>query len=250
MGGDHPRENGTMIEQRNSHGRARSRAANPPSAGKHDRRWFALALALLVLLTGLLAARPAPAATDPSAFVQQLTEKMLGELRTDRAVKEGDQGRISQLVDTHVMPNVNFERMTALSVGRGWREATPQQRTQLTKEFRALLIRTYSGAFSAVRDQTVRMLPFRGDAAQDKEALVRTEIVQPRGEPIQIDYRLERSGNGWKIFDVNVLGVWLVQTYRGQFQQEISTGGIDGLIKSLAEKNRSGATEPPPARKS
>jgi phospholipid transport system substrate-binding protein len=118
----------------------------------------------------------------------------------------------------------------------------------LRKEFRALLLRTYSGAFSEVRDQTVRMRPFRGDAEKDNEVLVRTEIVQPRGEPIQLDYRLEKAGDGWKIFDVNVLGVWLVQTYRNQFAQEISSGGIDGLIKSLAEKNRTGAPEPPPKK--
>ena len=160
--------------------------------------------------------------------------------------QRGDQGRISAIVDTTIMPNVDFARMTALSVGRGWRDATPDQKAQLSKEFRTLLVRTYSGAFSAVRDQTVRMRPFRGDAAADKEVVVRSEIVQPRGEPIQIDYRMSRAADSWKIFDVNVMGVWLVQTYRNQFAQEIGKGGVDGLIRSLVEKNK-GAAPPMPS---
>ncbi len=140
------------------------------------------------------------------------------------------------------MPHVNFERMTALSVGRAWREATPEQKKQLMKEFRILLLRTYSNAFTAVRDQSIRMKPFRGNAS-DEEVVVRSEIVQTRGEPIQLDYRLEQADKSWKIYDVNVLGVWLVQTYRNQFAQEISAGGIDGLIKSLADKNSSFAVK-------
>ncbi|MET0506761.1 MAG: ABC transporter substrate-binding protein [Burkholderiaceae bacterium] len=238
-----------MNDRRHSIDRTRSHAlARRPAPQGDRRRWFALALAALTLIAVFAAARPARAAVAPDKFVQQLTEKMLAELKADKAVQSGDQKRIGQLVDTNIMPNVNFERMTALSVGRGWRDASPAQREQLRKEFRALLLRTYSGAFAEVRDQTVRMRPFRGDAEKDNEVLVRTEIVQPRGEPIQLDYRLEKSGDGWKIFDVNVLGVWLVQTYRNQFAQEITSGGIDGLIKSLAEKNRSGAAESPPTK--
>jgi phospholipid transport system substrate-binding protein len=175
---------------------------------------------------------------DPNKFVQELSAKVIDQIKGDKQLQEGDIKRISELVDTTLMPHVNFERMTALAVGRAWREATPEQKKQLMTEFRILLLRTYSNAFTAVRDQSVRMKPFRGDVGAD-EVIVRSEIVQPRGEPIQLDYRLEKADKAWKIYDVNVLGVWLVQTYRNQFAQEISAGGIDGLIKSLAEKNKS-----------
>jgi phospholipid transport system substrate-binding protein len=174
----------------------------------------------------------------PDKFVEDLSGKVIELLKTDKQIQGGDVKRISELVDTTLMPHVNFERMTALSVGRAWREATPEQKKQLMAEFRILLLRTYSNAFTAVRDQSVNMKQFRGNPA-DTEVIVRSEIVQARGEPIQLDYRLEKSDSAWKIYDVNVLGVWLVQTYRNQFAQEISAGGIDGLIKSLAEKNKS-----------
>ena len=179
---------------------------------------------------------------EPNKFVEDLSAKVIDQIKGDQQIKEGDLKRISDLVDSTLMPHVNFERMTALSVGRAWREATPEQKKQLMSEFRILLLRTYSNAFTAVRDQSVRMKPFRGDAGAD-EVIVRSEIVQARGEPIQLDYRLEKADKGWKIYDVNVLGVWLVQTYRNQFAQEISAGGIDGLIKCLAEKNKSVASQ-------
>ena len=175
---------------------------------------------------------------DPNKFVEDLSAKVIDQIKGDKQLQDGDIKRISELVDTTLMPHVNFERMTALAVGRAWREATPEQKKQLMTEFRILLLRTYSNAFTAVRDQSVRMKPFRGDTAAD-ELIVRSEIVQARGEPIQLDYRLEKADKSWKIYDVNVLGVWLVQTYRNQFAQEISAGGIDGLIKSLADKNKS-----------
>lgn len=193
--------------------------------------------ALATLISAVFFAGGAWAQAAPNAFVESLSTKVIEQVRSDPKIKAGDIGRVSQVVDTTLMPHVNFERMTALSVGRGWREATPEQKKQLMTEFRALLLRTYANAFTAVSDQTIRMKPFRGDAA-DSEVLVRSEIVQPRGEPIQLDYRLEKADNAWKIYDVNVLGVWLVQTYRNQFAQEISAGGLDGLIKSLAEKNK------------
>ena len=135
------------------------------------------------------------------------------------------------------MPSVNFQRMTALSLGRNWRAATPEQQKQLMVEYRALLLRTYAGAVSTVKELTLRMKPLRADPA-DAEVIVRTELVRPRGDPIQIDYRLEKNGDSWRIFDVNVLGVWLVETYRNQFAQEVTAKGIDGLIKSLGDKTR------------
>lgn len=216
--------------------------ARPHGADGRRRFWLTTGLVLLALVATITSIRPAHAAApDPNTFVEKLTNQVLDDLKGDAAVQKGDQGRISEIVDKQIMPNVDFERMTALSVGRGWRDATPDQKAQLSKEFRTLLVRTYSGAFSAVRDQTVRMRPFRGDAAADKEVVVRSEIVQSRGDPISIDYRMSRDADSWKIFDVNVMGVWLVQTYRNQFAQEIANGGIDGLIKSLADKNKANA---------
>ena len=193
---------------------------------------------LMAALLALPFAGSALAQSAPNDFVETLSNKVLDQVRSDTKLQSGDVRGVATLVETTLMPNVNFERMTALSVGRPWREATPEQRKQLMAEFRVLLVRTYANAFAAVRDQTIRMRPFRGEA-KDTEVIVRSEVVQPRGEPIQLDYRLEKAGEGWKIYDVNVLGVWLVQTYRNQFAQEISAGGIDGLIKSLAEKNKS-----------
>ena len=143
------------------------------------------------------------------------------------------------LVDTKVMPNVNFQRMTASAVGPAWRQATPEQQKRLQDEFKALLVRTYAGALDQVSDQTVTVRPFRG-SADDKEVVVRTE-VRGQGDPVQLDYRLEKTpgeAGGWKIFNINVLGVWLVDTYRSQFAQEISTKGIDGLIATLAARNK------------
>lgn len=176
-------------------------------------------------------------ASAPDKFIDTLSNDVLTRIKTDKAIQSGDFQRVASFVDAAIMPNVNFERMTALSVGRAWRQASAEQQKQLIVEFRALLLRTYSGALTQVSDKQVKVRPFRGDASAD-EVIVRSEIVGTRGDPIQLDYRLEKSGNGWKIYDVNVLGIWIVQTYREQFGQEIAAKGIDGLIRSLSEKNR------------
>lgn len=177
-------------------------------------------------------------AEAPDALVRRLSTEMIDRIKADRDLQSGDFKKISDLVDATVMPHVDFQRMTALAVGRNWRSASPEQQKLLMTEFRVLLLRTYSGALSSVKDQSVRMKPLRADPA-DTEVVVRSEVVQPRGEPIQLDYRLQKSGDTWRIYDVNVLGVWLVETYRNQFAQEVSARGIDGLIKSLTDKNRS-----------
>ena len=173
----------------------------------------------------------------PDLMVQRLSNDVLERIRTDRDIQNGDLRRVSEFVDATVMPKVDFARMTALAVGRNWRQATPEQQKQLMAEFRALLLRTYSGALSSARDVTLRLRPLRADPA-DTEIVVRSEILRPRSEPIQLDYRLQRTAEGWKIYDVNVLGIWLVESYRNQFAQEISANGIDGLIRTLVEKNR------------
>ena len=178
----------------------------------------------------------------PDAFVKRITNETLDAVRTDKSIKAGDINKIMQLVDTKLMQHVNFRRMTALATGPGWRKATPEQQDRLQAEFKLLLIRTYSGALTQITDQTIEVKPLRG-ASDDKNLVVQTE-VKGKGDPIQLDYRLEKTpgdGAGWKIFDLNVMGIWLVENYRSQFSKEINAGGMDGLIKSLSERNKSNA---------
>ncbi len=193
------------------------------------------ALWLLAACT-LFAAASVRAAEAPNEMIRRLSDEVLQRINADAALKAGDPRRIDQLVDNIVMPHVDFQRMTALAVGRSWRDATPEQRKQLMDLFRTLLIRTYSGALSQVGDQKVQMKPFRANPA-DTDVIVRSEVVQPGREPAQLDYRLRKVDDGWKIYDVNVLGIWLVETYRTQFAQEAAGGGVDALIRSLQQKN-------------
>ncbi len=207
-----------------------------------NRRTWARWLAGFTLAASLA---PAAFAADeaPDALIKRLSDEMLALIRSDAAIRGGDTNRIMSVVDSKVMPNVNFQRMTALAVGPAWRQATPEQRKRLQDEFKGLLVRTYSGALAQVGDETVAVKPLRA-APTDNEVLVRTEI-RGRGEPIQLDYRLERTpgeGAGWKIFNLNVLGVWLVETYRSQFAQEINAKGVDGLIETLASRNKAGGS--------
>jgi len=194
----------------------------------------------LALLFGALMLAPAlgaRAAEAPDALIQRLSTEMLETIKADKDLQAGDFAKLSSVVDSTVMPHVDFQRMTALAVGRNWRSATPEQQKRLMEEFRALLLRTYSGALSNVKEQKIRMKPMRSSPG-DTDVIVRTEVIQPARDPAQLDYRLYKVGDDWKIYDVNVLGVWLVETYRNQFAQEVSTSGIDGLIKSLTEKNQ------------
>ena len=198
---------------------------------------------LLAMLTAmlLLPAAVAFAAEAPEVLIERLSNEVLERIRNDKDLQAGEFAKVSGFVDTIVMPHVDFKRMTALAVGRNWRSATPEQQQRLMTEFRVLLIRTYSGALSGAKDRSVRMKPMRS-APEDNQVIVRTQVLQPRADPLQLDYRLEKTDGAWKIYDVNVLGVWLVETYRNQFAQEVSAGGIDGLIKSLSDKN--GASAP------
>ena len=179
---------------------------------------------------------PARADTAPDELIRQVSVEVIDAVKADKAIQAGDVGRIVTLVDTKVMPHVNFQRMTASAVGRNWRSATPEQQKRLQEEFKILLVRSYAGALTQVKDQTVQLKPLRANPG-DTEVVVRTEI-RGKGEPIQLDYRLEKAGDSWKIYDVNVLGVWLVEQYRSSFNQEIAASGIDGLIAKLAERNK------------
>ena len=203
------------------------------------RNWTRLAAALLGLTLSL--ALPLARAADeaPDEMIRRLSVDVLNTIKADKDVQNGDVRKIIAFVDSKVMPNVNFTRMTASAVGRNWRQATPEQQKRLQDEFKSMLVRTYAGALSQVKDQTINVKPLRGQAG-DTEVIVRTEILG-RGEPIQLDYRMEKAPGGWKIYDLNVLGVWMVETYRTQFAQEISARGIDGLIATLAQRNKNGA---------
>jgi phospholipid transport system substrate-binding protein len=198
-------------------------------------------LAAAVLATGVAGGWTLALAADeaPDAMMKRLSDEVLAIIRGDKALQSGDIGRIMQVVDTKIMPNVNFQRMTASAVGPAWRQATPEQRQRLQDEFKLLLVRTYAGALSQISDEAVVVKPLRA-APTDTDVIVRSEI-RGRGEPIQLDYRLEKTAGGWKIYNLNVLGVWLVETYRSQFAQEINAKGVDGLIASLAERNRANA---------
>lgn len=197
-------------------------------------RWMVTLFSALALLTASLSF--AQAAETPDAFIKRLSVDVLDTIKADKAIQGGDVSKIAALVDTKIMPNVNFLRMTSSSVGRAWRSATPEQQKRLEAEFKALLMRTYSGALSEVKDQSIVLKPLRM-AADDTEVVVRTEI-KGRSDPIALDYRVEKFGTSWKIYDLNVASVWLVETYRTQFAQEINANGIDGLIAKLAERNK------------
>lgn len=199
------------------------------------------------VLTGFLgfvllgSAQVSLASSDATAdvFIKRLTDEFLVTVKSDKTILSGDINKISVLVDQRVMPHVNFQRMTASAVGPGWRQATPEQQKRLQEEFKALLVRTYAGAVNQVNDQSIVVKPLRA-SPDDKEVIVRTE-VRGKGEPIQLDYRVEKAPDapaGWRIYNLNVLGVWLVDNYRTQFAAEVNAKGVDGLIASLAERNK------------
>ncbi len=196
-----------------------------------------LVLVAATVTASFMAVGSASAQEAPDALIKRVTTEAVERIGKDPELSSGNVKKINDLVETLVMPHVNFKKMTALAVGRSWRGATPEQQTQLMSEFRVLLVRTYANAFTYAKDRTVKVKPMRSEAA-DTEVVVNTELVGKRGEPTAIGYRMEKTPEGWKAYDVNVVGVWLVDNYRNQFGQEINAKGVDGLIKSLADKNK------------
>ncbi|MFG6463579.1 phospholipid-binding protein MlaC [Roseateles sp. DXS20W] len=184
---------------------------------------------------GLASAAHAADGSAPDQLIRGLSIEVLETVKSDKDIQAGNVNKIIALVDAKVMPHVNFQRMTASAVGRFWRQATPEQQQKLQAEFKTLLVRTYAGALTQVKDQQIGLKPLRAQPT-DTDVVVKTEI-RGKGDPIQLDYRLEKAGEVWKIYDVNVLGIWLADQYRNSFAQEIGANGIDGLIKSLADKN-------------
>ncbi len=210
-----------------------------------QRRYLSRLFLLALGAAALLFAVPARAADEAAdVLIKRLSAEVLDGIKGDKSIQSGDVSRIITLVDQKIMPNVNFQRMTASAVGPLWRQASPEQQKRLQDEFKTLLVRTYAGALAQISDQTIVVRPLRA-SPEDKEVVVRTE-VKGRGDPIQLDYRLEKSpgqGAGWQIYNLNVLGVWLVETYRSQFAQEINAKGIDGLISTLTDRNKANASK-------
>ena len=197
-----------------------------------------LAAGMLALALGAGTAVAADEAAD--VFIKRVSSDILDAIKADKSIRSGDVTKIMVLVDQRVMPHTNFTRMTASAVGPAWRQATPEQQKHLQDEFKTLLVRTYAGALQQVNDQNITVKPLRA-APDDKEVVVKTE-VRGKGDPIQLDYRVEKAADGsWKVYNMNVMGIWLVDNYRTQFAQEINAKGVDGLIASLAERNKSNA---------
>jgi phospholipid transport system substrate-binding protein len=191
----------------------------------------------LAALCCLAAATMAFAQEAPDAMVKRVAQDVLSTIRADPRIQAGDQQRIREIIEVKLLPNFDFERITALAMGRNWRQATPEQQKQLVDQFRALLVRTYSGALAQYRDQTMDYKPLRADA-NATEVTVRSEVVRQGQAPVQIDYSMARGAAGWKVYDIIVGGVSLVTNYRDEFNEQIKNGGIDGLLKTLAAKNQ------------
>ena len=198
----------------------------------------AIRIGLLALAAAFAASAYAQEATD--AMVKRVSQDVLQTINSDPKIQAGDQARIREVMEVKLAPNFDFERMTALAMGRNWREATPEQQKRLTSEFKTLLVRTYSGALTQYRDQTIDYKPLRADP-NAADVLVRTEVIRQGQPPVQIDYGMEKKDNAWKAYDVVVGGVSLVTNYRDEFTEQVRAGGVDGLIKTLAAKNGGGA---------
>jgi phospholipid transport system substrate-binding protein len=199
---------------------------------------IAIRIGLLMLAAAF--AFSAYAQEAPEAMVKRVSQDVLQTIKSDPKIQAGDQARIREVMESKLAPNFDFERMTALAMGRNWRDATPEQQKRLIVEFKTLLVRTYSGALSQYRDQTIDYKPLRADP-NSSDVLVRTEVVRQGQPPVQIDYGMEKKDGAWKAYDVVVGGVSLVTNYRDEFTEQVRAGGIDGLIKTLTTKNGGGA---------
>jgi phospholipid transport system substrate-binding protein len=199
--------------------------------------------ATLAFATSVIAA-PAPATNEaPDVLVKRISADVIETVKADKDIQSGNRNKIMELVNSKILPYVDAEKMTAQAAGRFWRQATPEQQKRLSEEFRTLLVYTYSGALSQIKNETVEFKPMRSQPS-DTDVEVRSQVNVTRGEPITLNYRLAKGDQGWKIYDINVLGAWLVETYKGTFAAEINKSGVDGLINKLADRNRQLASKP------
>jgi phospholipid transport system substrate-binding protein len=203
-----------------------------------NKTFVAMALTLTAATASFAQAQQAPANANmstPDGLVKFVVEDVLNTIKSDKAIQSGDLRKINALVDQKILPYSDFQKTTRMSMGRNWSKASPAQQALITQEFKTLLIRIYGGALAQVKDQKIQYKPFRA-SADDTDVIVRTVVVG-KGEPIQLDYRLEKTANVWRVYDINILGAWLVESYRNQFNDQVSKGGIDGLIQFLQQRN-------------
>jgi phospholipid transport system substrate-binding protein len=195
---------------------------------------------ILQLSAGLVMAvfmQAALAEVGPDELVKQTADEVLSIIKNDKEIRDGNIAKITQVAEEKILPNFNFDRTSRMVLGKHWRTASPQQKEEFKKQFRDLLIRTYASALSKYQNQTIEFKPLRMQPG-DKEVTVRSEILQPGGQPIAVDYSLEKTAESWKVYDIVIEGVSLVTNYRGQFAEEVKRSGLDGLIQKLSEKNK------------
>lgn len=206
------------------------------------QKCFAALLSSLLLFAGSVSAQAVDQST-PDGLIKTVVSDVMASVKSDPEIQKGNIPRIVDLVDKKIVPYTDMRRTTEMAMGPNWKKATPEQQAQLVSEFKNLLMRTYSGALSQLRDQTIQFKPLRA-APDDKEVVVKTVVIG-RGDPIPLDYRLEKTPNGWKVYDMNIMGVWLVEAYRNQFANQVSQNGVEGLVKFLQDRNKQlAATKP------
>jgi len=208
-----------------------------------DKRFFQYLAAGLLLVSSAIFAQTPDQATAPDALIKMVVTDVMTSVKADPDIQKGNIPKIVDLVEKKIVPYTDMRRTTEMAMGPNWKKASPEQQAQLVTEFKNLLIRTYSGALSQLRDQTVQFKALRA-APDDKEVIVKTVVIG-RGDPVPLDYRLEKTANGWKVYDMNIMGVWLVEAYRNQFTNQISQNGVEGLVKFLQERNKQLATAKP-----
>jgi len=206
------------------------------------RKWFSLVIPALLLVSGAVFAQ-APDQSSPEGLIKSVVTDVMASVKSDPEIQKGNIPRIVDLVDKKIVPYTDMRRTTEMAMGPNWKKASPEQQTQLVAEFKTLLIRTYSGALSQLRDQTVQFKPLRA-SPDDQEVVVRT-VVLGHGDPVPLDYRMEKTPAGWKVYDMNIMGVWLIEAYRNQFANQINQNGIDGLVKFLQDRNKQLASAKP-----
>jgi phospholipid transport system substrate-binding protein len=206
------------------------------------QKYFSVLLSSLFLFAGNASSQAVDQST-PDGLIKTVVSDVMASVKSDPEIQKGNIPRIVDLVEKKIVPYTDMRRTTEMAMGPNWKKATPEQQAQLVSEFKNLLIRTYSGALSQLRDQTIQFKPLRA-APDDKEVVVKT-VVMGRGDPVPLDYRLEKTANGWRVYDMNIMGVWLVEAYRNQFANQISQNGIEGLVKFLQDRNKQLAAAKP-----
>ena len=209
---------------------------------KTIHKYFSVLLSSLFLCAGSASAQAVDQST-PDGLIKTVVSDVMASVKSDPEIQKGNIPRIVDLVEKKIVPYTDMRRTTEMAMGQNCKKATPEQQTQLVSEFKNLLIRTYSGALSQLRDQTIQFKPLRA-APDDKEVVVKTVVIG-RGDPVPLDYRLEKTANGWRVYDMNIMGVWLVEAYRNQFANQISQNGVEGLVKFLQDRNKQLAAAKP-----